>query len=219
MQQFNVIIAGLGGQGVVFLTRLLAKTAVAGGYAVMVSETHGMSQRGGAVISHLKLGGSQAPLIRRGTADLLLALDADEATRNLPFLRPGGTVFASSADGLRAEVTAPLERLRIEARCLPASRMAAELGSAGVANVIMAGFAVAHPALPLPFETLRQTLVEMTARGRDLNRLHLNLRALEAGFQAAQVGDPLKWALQTLEEQVGSNGFSRETHESGHYKP
>jgi indolepyruvate ferredoxin oxidoreductase beta subunit len=194
MQQFNAIIAGLGGQGVVFLTRLLAKSAVAEGYAVMVSETHGMSQRGGAVISHLKIGDSQAPLIRRGTADLLLALDPDEAVRNLPFLRRGGAVYANSAGGLRAEVAVPLERLGIEAHCLAASRIAAELGSAGVGNVVLAGFAAAYPALLLPVETLRQTLMEMTSRG---NRLDLNLRALEAGFQAAQVGDPLKWALQT----------------------
>jgi indolepyruvate ferredoxin oxidoreductase beta subunit len=197
----NIVVAGIGGQGVVFLTRLLARTAVAEGHQVMVSETHGMSQRGGAVLSHLKIGGSRAPLIRRGTADLLLALDPDEAVRNLPFLRPGGALLANSADGLRAEVVAPLERLSIELRCLPAGRMAAEIGSPGVANVVMAGFAAGfaarvdapyrfdapHPALPLPIETLRQILI---GRGRDghrsdANRRELNLRALEAGFQAA----------------------------------
>ena len=90
MDELKFILAGLGGQGVVFLTRLLAQTAVALGHAVMVSETHGMSQRGGSVISHLKIGGDEAPLIQRGTADVLLALEADEAVRNLPFLRRGG---------------------------------------------------------------------------------------------------------------------------------
>ena len=79
--ELKLILVGLGGQGVVFLTRLLSKTALALGQPVMVSETHGMSQRGGSVISHLKIGGDEAPLIHRGAADALLALEADEAIR------------------------------------------------------------------------------------------------------------------------------------------
>ncbi|MDP7346053.1 MAG: 2-oxoacid:acceptor oxidoreductase family protein, partial [Anaerolineales bacterium] len=63
MSELKLIITGLGGQGVVFLTRLISNTAVALGQLVMVSETHGMSQRGGSVISHVKIGGSEAPLI------------------------------------------------------------------------------------------------------------------------------------------------------------
>ena len=122
--ELKLILVGLGGQGVVFLTRLLSKTAMALGQPVMVSETHGMSQRGGSVISHLKIGGSEAPLIRRGTADLLLALDPDEAVRNLPFLRRGGTVFVNSDNGLRPEVAEHLERLDIQVLTLPASQMA-----------------------------------------------------------------------------------------------
>lgn len=178
----KVIVAGLGGQGVVFLTRLLAKTAIIQGYPVMVSETHGMSQRGGSVISHFKIGKCLAPLIRRGTADLLLALDATEAVRNLPYLRPGAALFVNSETGLPAEVTTLLKQLEIEPpHCLPASRMATEIGSVGIANVIMAGFAAAHPALPLSIEALRQTIANMAPRGRDLN-----LKALEAGYGARQ---------------------------------
>lgn len=191
----KVIVAGLGGQGVIFLARLLAKTAITQGYPVMVSETHGMSQRGGSVISHFKIGSSQAPLIRRGTADLLLALDPTEAIRNLPFLRPGAALFVNSetcaersrSNGLPAEVTTLLRQLDIEVHCLAASRMATEIGSVGIANVIMAGFAVAgfaatRPALFLSIGAVRQTIASMALRGRDLN-----LKALEAGFQAAQV--------------------------------
>ncbi|MDP7346499.1 MAG: 2-oxoacid:acceptor oxidoreductase family protein, partial [Anaerolineales bacterium] len=63
MRELKLIITGLGGQGVVFLTRMISNTAVALGQPVMVSETHGMSQRGGSVISHVKIGGSEAPLI------------------------------------------------------------------------------------------------------------------------------------------------------------
>lgn len=180
-RELKIIIAGLGGQGVVFLTRLLSQAAVDLGYPVMVSETHGMSQRGGAVISHLKINGSEAPLIRRGTADLLLALEPDEAVRNLPFLRRGGLVFVNSNNALRAEIASHLERLEIRVFCLPASQIAVELGSATIANVILAGFTAAHPALTLPIETLRQTVANVAPRGKELN-----LQALEAGFRAGQ---------------------------------
>ena len=66
--ELKLIITGIGGQGIVFLTRLISHTAVNLGYAVVVSETHGMSQRGGSVISHLKINGSESPLVQRGTA-------------------------------------------------------------------------------------------------------------------------------------------------------
>lgn len=175
--ELKIIVAGLGGQGVVFLTRLLSQAAVTLGHRVMVSETHGMSQRGGSVISHLKIGGSEAPLIRRGTADLLLAMEPDEAVRNLTFLRQGGTAFVNTETGLRPEVAEHLERLNIQILSLPASRMALGLGTAAVANVILAGFAIAHPALPLAMGILQETVEAIAPRGRELN-----LQALDAGF-------------------------------------
>jgi indolepyruvate ferredoxin oxidoreductase beta subunit len=195
--ELRLIIAGLGGQGVVFLTRLLSQTAVSLDYPVMVSETHGMSQRGGSVISHLKVGGNKAALIGRGTADALLALETDEAVRNLPYLRTacmpqgpfrgkGGVVFVNSegrntSHGLRMEVAEHLDRLNIEVLSLPASRLAQELGTPAVTNVILAGFAAAHPILPLPFDALGDTVKRIAPRA-----LELNVQALEIGFRAGQ---------------------------------
>ncbi|HLF90684.1 MAG TPA: 2-oxoacid:acceptor oxidoreductase family protein [Anaerolineales bacterium] len=175
----KIILCGLGGQGVVFLTRLLAKTAIANGLPVMVSETHGMSQRGGSVISHLKISGNQAPLIPHGTADILIALETDEAVRNLPYLRSGGTAFVNAKNGLRSEVAGEVSRLALDIHCVPASQLAIELGAAAVANVVLAGFAAAHPKMPLSFETLQETLKNISKRG-----LELNLIALETGYHA-----------------------------------
>ncbi len=172
--EIKLIITGLGGQGVVFLTRLLSQTAVSLGHSVMVSETHGMSQRGGSVISHLKVGGSEAPLIRRGTADMLVALEDNEAIRNLSFLRQGGVALVNSENGLPKKITEHLAKLNIQLHCIPASQMAVKLGSAAMTNSIMAGF-----AQPLPVEALRQTISEIAPRGRELN-----LQALNAGIQA-----------------------------------
>ena len=177
--KLQFILTGLGGQGIIFATRLLAQTAIDLGQPVMVSETHGMSQRGGSVISHLKIGGNKAPLIPRGTADLLLALEPDEAIRNLSFLRQGGIAFVNTETGLRLEIAEHLERLDIKVLSLPASHLAVELGSATATNVVMVGFAAAHPSLSLPIDALRETLSIMSPRGRELN-----LQALETGYHA-----------------------------------
>ena len=179
--ELKLILTGLGGQGVIFLTRMLANTAVSLNHPVMVSETHGMSQRGGSVMSHLKIGGSEAPLIRRGTADILLALEPGEAIRNLTFLRPGGAAFVNSEDGLPSALMPHLERLDMQLLSLPASQMALEFGAVAATNVIMAGFAAAHPALGLPIDALRQTVKAISRRN-----LELNVRALEEGFKAGQ---------------------------------
>lgn len=174
----KLVLSGLGGQGVIFATRLLAQTGLSLGWSVIASETHGMSQRGGSVLSHLKVGGTESPLIRRGTADVLLALEPDEAVRSLPFLRPGGVGFVDAEDWLRSEVADHLERLNIQIHVIAASRTALELGAAPVANVVLIGFAAAHPALPLPIEALERTLADIVPRGREVN-----LRALQAGYQ------------------------------------
>lgn len=181
----NIIITGLGGQGIVFLTRLLATAAVEQGRPVMVSETHGMSQRGGSVISHLKIGGNMAPLVQPGRADFMLALDPDEAARSLPLLKAGGTVFVNAEQALHPEIAPHLERLSIAVRAIPANRIALDLGSASIANAVMAGFAAADEALSLTIDSLRRALQRTARRGLDLNR-----QALDAGYVYAQNGRP-----------------------------
>ncbi len=180
--EIRLILAGLGGQGVVFLTRLLAQTAVSLGLPVIVSESHGMSRRGGSVVSHLKISGeNQAALIGRGTADALLALEPDEAIRRLTYVRRGGVTFVNSEDGLRPEVTDHLDRLNIQVLTLPATNLAIELGSPATTNVVLAGFAAAHPVISLPIDALQET-IRTTAPWA----MALNLKALKAGYLAGQ---------------------------------
>ncbi|MBK9006936.1 MAG: 2-oxoacid:acceptor oxidoreductase family protein [Anaerolineae bacterium] len=177
----KVIITGIGGQGIVFLTRLLSQTALELGQGVVVSETHGMSQRGGSVISHLKINGSDAPLIQRGSADVMIALDAGEATQNLDFMRRGGAVFVNSAEGLHASLAPHLERLDIRVLNYPATAVAVELGSPAAANIVMAGFVAAFSVLGLPYEDMIQTLKQISKKGSENN-----LRAIHAGFEAGK---------------------------------
>ena len=177
----KVIITGIGGQGIVFLTRLLSQTALELGQGVVVSETHGMSQRGGSVISHLKINGSDAPLIQRGSADVMIALDAGEATQNLDFMRRGGAVFVNSAEGLHASLAPHLERLDIRVLNYPATAVAVELGSPAAANIVMAGFVAAFSVLRLPYQNMIQTLKQISKKGSENN-----LRAIHAGFEAGK---------------------------------
>lgn len=178
----RVVLTGVGGQGVIFLTRLLAQAAVHDGYNVIVSETHGMSQRGGSVLSHIQVGEGQAPLVPRGTADLLLGLDRVEALRNLSFVRPAGIVVINSDQPFPERIEQRLQQLDVRSFFLPADTIAADIGFAAIANTVMAGFAVALQALPTTIETLETVAVDLARRGRKYN-----LQALAAGYEAGLI--------------------------------
>jgi len=92
------IIVGIGGQGILFTSRVLGHIALKKGQKVVGSEVHGMSQRGGSVISHYKIGEYNSPLVQKGEADILLAFDQMEGLRNYDFLRQGGSAVVNVHD-------------------------------------------------------------------------------------------------------------------------
>jgi indolepyruvate ferredoxin oxidoreductase beta subunit len=177
----KLLLAGVGGQGVLFVTRLLGETAMASGLQFVSSEIHGMSQRGGAVVSHIKIGPYESPLVRLGSADLLLSFTRDEGYRNLGILRPGGVWVVNCpgpeavADDVRTYLAGQGMRLHI----LDADRLARQ--SPQLANVALVGFACGRGALPLSTTLLRATLEAISpVRYRTLN-LEMFQRGLEAG--------------------------------------
>ena len=180
--RYQFILAGVGGQGILFATKVLAETAVRLGLTTIGSETHGMSQRGGSVISHLKIGGFSSPLVMRGSADVVLAFEATEAYRSLPFLRSatakreGGTLFVNcrSADDLAPAILDVLERHGIGVHAYDARAAAADLGSPLVANLILLGHAAAAGSFPFDLDQLCAT-VESISPNRFLDQ---NLAAL-----------------------------------------
>ena len=99
----QIIISGVGGQGVLFVTRLLAEAAINKGLAVFTSETHGMAQRGGTVLSHFKVGSYTSPLIRPAQADGLLALRAENLAQHGGFLKDNGWIIANGQDDIKTE--------------------------------------------------------------------------------------------------------------------
>lgn len=176
----KLVIVGVGGQGVLFATRVLSETALELGLDVIGAETHGMSQRGGSVVSHVKIDVPGSPVVRRGTADLLLALDADESYKALPFLRRGGIGFVSTGrhEYPTAEIAAYLATHDVELYAADADAVAREAGSATLANVALIGFALAHPAIPFPYSFVETTIAKMSN-----GRFHAaNLDALARGY-------------------------------------
>lgn len=170
----QIVISGLGGQGVLFVTRLLAEAAIEAGLPVFTSETHGMAQRGGTVVSHLKVGSFASPLIRPGQADGLICLKAENIAAHGPFLHPGGwTVVNGEADGPGN---------------LDADRIACDLGDARAVNLVVLGFALAalnEAGKPLLFCSGAD--VERVLQRRLAGRaaaLKSSLAALNAGAQA-----------------------------------
>jgi len=134
----QLIISGVGGQGILFVTRMLAETAIRKGMPVMTSETHGMAQRGGVVISHLKAGDFASPLVRPGQANGLLALKAESVNLHRHFLCPGGWIVVNAP-------TPPVVDGH-PVYALDADHGARELGNPQAVNLIMLGFALARLA-------------------------------------------------------------------------
>ena len=97
-KDMQYVIVGIGGQGILFTSRVLGRVAIGKGLPVIGSEVHGMAQRGGSVISHFKIGGYRSSLVRTGQADVLMAFDQSEGIRNLPYLREGGTFVVNVHD-------------------------------------------------------------------------------------------------------------------------
>ena len=189
----NVIFAGVGGQGAVLASKLLARAAMGRGLPVKTAETIGMAQRGGSVFSHVRLGeGAASPLIGRGRADAIVAFEPAEAVRQLPFLRQGGMVVTSDAPvvPVSAATGGPAYDLptimsylrdRVGEKSLvivDAAAAEAELGTVRVLNVVLLGAAARVGALgPVTAGDL-EAAVRATVSPRFLD---LDLRALSIG--------------------------------------
>jgi len=132
----QILISGVGGQGVLFVTGLLAQAAISKGLAVFTSETHGMAQRGGTVVSHFKVGDFSSPLIRPFKADGLLVLKDENIAQHGSFLRKGGWAVVNSGNDLKIDKT-------LTASGIDADKLAQEIANPKSVNLIMLGFALA----------------------------------------------------------------------------
>lgn len=183
----NIILCGVGGQGTILASKLIASAAMERSIPVKTAETIGMAQRGGSVFSHVRLGDDVAsPLMARGTADLIIAFEPAEAARQLPFLKGGGCVVVSTrpvvpvsamTGGPAYDLEGIMAYLRANVANLvkvDADQAAADLGSAKCLNVVLLGAAARAGELGLSTDDLLTAI-----HGRLPQRLWgLNERAL-----------------------------------------
>ena len=187
----DIVLAGVGGQGVLSLAVAIATGAMEARFHVKQSEVHGMAQRGGAVMANLRLSDEEiaSDLIPRGAASLILSMEPMESLRYLPFLSEGGTLITSSNPFRNIPDYPDLATLMGQIQSLPraivldAERLARQAGSARAANMVMVG-AASH-LLPFGPEILERAIGTIFARKGE-RVIDVNLRALRAGRGAAQ---------------------------------
>ncbi|MBQ0111366.1 MAG: indolepyruvate oxidoreductase subunit beta [Oscillospiraceae bacterium] len=183
----NIMIVGVGGQGTLLASRILGGAVIREGYDVKVSEVHGMSQRGGSVVTYVKYGEKvYSPIIDKGEADIILAFELLEAYRALPWLKPGGVIIVNDQKinpmpVITCAAQYPqdiLDKLlqKVNVTSLDALKLAKEAGSIKAVNVVLIGVMAKTTAIPYEswIETVKSTVPPKF--------LEVNLKAFELGY-------------------------------------
>ena len=187
MSVTNVLIAGVGGQGTVLTAKVLSRLLIQKGYDIKVSEIHGMSQRGGSVITQVRFGDKvYSPIIDKGEADIVLAFELLEAYRALPFVKAGGKMILNSQkiDPMpvitgAAQYPADIEKKiaeKVDLAAVPALELAEKAGNARAVNVVLIGVMAKNTDIPYEHwvETIKKTV--------PAKFLDVNLAAFDLGF-------------------------------------
>ena len=177
----NVLLTGVGGQGTVLAAKVLAQAAQAKGWQVRTAETIGMAQRGGSVVSHVRMGDNGeeviAPLVAKDTADMIIAFEPAEAARVLPYLAPDGVMVSAttsiqpitaalSTEPYLAEATIASLRGRLNGSAAAPARFVlvddeavlSQVGNRKALNTVLLAFALKTGHLPLSLDDLRDAI-------------------------------------------------------------
>lgn len=183
--KYDIVLGGVGGQGILLASQVVAKAALNKGFKVMMAETHGMAQRGGSVVSHVRFGDVYGALVPEGQGDLVVGFEYMEAFRQLKFLKKGGKLLINThkIKPVTLNTYPPLEYdlgdytvLRVDA-----TRIAADLGNVIVTNMVILG-ALSTCNLPLSEQEIRDALTESVPA----QFLKMDLEAFEQGVKAVR---------------------------------
>ncbi len=189
----NILLCGVGGQGTVLASKLIAYAAMEKGLQVRTAETIGMAQRGGSVVSHVRIGEEiHSPMVAKGSADIIIAFEPAEAVRCISYLKPGGTVIVnrkavrpvtSSLKGTYTDATEMIEYLQAEAgtvTVLDGEEICDACGSSKVLNIVLLAAAAKSGTLGITPEELKSAIQQ-----RIPQKFHaLNLKAVNMVLQA-----------------------------------
>lgn len=187
--KFDIILAGVGGQGVLSLAAIIASAASLDNLYVRQSEVHGMAQRGGAVLSHLRISDKpiSSDLVPRGGAHMILAMEPMESLRYVDYLAPEGVIVSASNPFINIpnypEIEGILNRVRSYegSRLVDAEALAKEAQNPRAKNMVIVGAASEH--LPLSDETLLKAIEQLfAAKGQDI--VDKNHKAFSLGKEA-----------------------------------
>lgn len=183
----NIMIVGVGGQGTLLASRILGNTVINEGYDVKVSEVHGMSQRGGSVVTYVKYGDAvYSPIIDRGEADIILAFEALEAYRALPYLKKGGKMIindqqinpmpvitgaAKYPENITDKISA-----EVDAQIADAAALAKQAGNIKAVNVVLIGIMAKSTDIEYDkwIKTIKETVPEKF--------VDINIKAFDLGY-------------------------------------
>lgn len=187
----DIILAGVGGQGILSIATVLGYAAVESGLYLKQAEVHGMSQRGGAVQSHLRISDKEiySDLVPAGSADIIISVEPMESLRYLPFLSPEGWIVTNTTPFVNIPNYPEIEDLMAEIKKQPhhialnADAMAKEVGNSRGMNMVIVG--AASLFIDLPFEKMEEGIRAIFSRkGEEI--VDKNLQALRAGRTFAE---------------------------------
>ncbi|MBQ3054395.1 MAG: indolepyruvate oxidoreductase subunit beta [Clostridia bacterium] len=183
----NIMIVGVGGQGTLLASRILGNTVINEGYDVKVSEVHGMSQRGGSVVTYVKYGDKvYSPIIDRGEADIILAFENLEAYRSLPFLKKGGKIIINNQEMNPMPVITGVAKYpenitdkiadMADATVVDAVTLAKQAGNIKSVNVVLIG--VMAKSTDIAYEKWIKTIKETVPE----KFVDVNIKAFDLGY-------------------------------------
>jgi len=196
METKRIVFVGVGGQGNLLVTRLLGEACLAAGIPAVVSEIHGMAQRGGIVESALVMG-ARSPIVSRGEADILIGFEPSETLRALNKCNENTVVITNIhplppftvaiGQGVYPDIEEALDLIKNRVRSiivLDGNELAAKAGNPLSLNMVMLGALVGSKIIPLDEDTLKETIATSTRQ----EFLESNLRAFDLGVAASRVG-------------------------------
>ena len=216
MEEFNIILAGVGGQGTVLASEILGTAAVMAGFNVQESEVLGMSQRGGAVVSHIRFGSKvYGPIVPDGKGDVLVALEISEALRNITLLSRQGLSIVNTRPIIPYTVSIGIskypsleeimERLTKYARviAIDATELAGKAGNVVAVNTVMLGALAGSGRFPIGRETILKAIEARVNK----NVVQVNRKAFMLGYEEVR-STSRAGRIENLSPQAQTHGRS-----------